>query len=194
MEQAFQSGWKIHIFINIPWLKSERGKPGTTSTSQHGKNPNSKSQLGEQGICDSRNFWNDDFKSVSSALIFKGNKTFLLARNILYFVGMTIQRNSNLPQQSWEGSMEQKSLSSWNNKIQLGQSQGFYLQIQGGGGGDQEHTPAESNDLLDMAGNQTVSAYGQAIIQELERKVGTWTGIRLCFLPSGSLLSCQLLV
>lgn len=55
--------------------------------------------------------------------------------------------------------MEQKSLNSCNNKMQLGKSQEFYLQIHGagGGGGDQEHTPAESNDLLEMAGNQTES-------------------------------------
>lgn len=56
--------------------------------------------------------------------------------------------------------MEQKSHNSWNNKIQFGKSQEFYLQIHGGGGGlHQEHTPAESNDLLEMAVNQPDSLW-----------------------------------
>lgn len=57
--------------------------------------------------------------------------------------------------------MEQKSHNSWSNKIQLGKSQEFYLQIHGGGGGGlhQEHTPAESNDLLEMAVDQPDSLW-----------------------------------
>lgn len=78
--------------------------------------------------------------------------------------------------------MEQKSHNSWSNKIQLGKSQEFYLQIHGGGGGGlhQEHTPAESNDLLEMAVDQPDKSL--VMVKQLSRswreKWESWTGIR----------------